>query len=267
MAGGKFPAEKYMQAQKKIEEEVVEDKLQVSLSRLQAFYGDLDGNALLRVMIREEFPGRVALFSSFGADSALLISMVAEVDKNIPVLFLETGKHFQETLDYVEELKKYFGLTDVRFIRPDPALVLNVDPTGELWKTGVNRCCWLRKVEPLARSLKEWGFTAVITGRKRYQTEDRQNLQAIELDEDNRFRINPFANMSKEEFKAELKAQNLPQHPLVAKGYLSIGCAPCTVAVKPGEDERAGRWAHAIDMQGKQKTECGIHVPQQDWEV
>jgi len=251
-------------------ENLPENNPQISISRLQAFYGNLDGVALLRVMIREEFPDKIALFSSFGADSALLIAMTAEIDKNIPVLFLETGKHFQETLDYVEQLKKYFGLTDVRFIRPDPQLLLSVDPHGELWKTGVNRCCWLRKVEPLARALKEWDFSAVITGRKHYQTKDRENLRNIELDEDNRFRINPLAHLTKEEFKAELGRRNLPQHPLVAKGYLSIGCAPCTVAVKPGEDERAGRWAHAIDLQGKQKTECGIHLADKEipnWEV
>lgn len=257
-----------MQKQKfNIEEEKA---INVSLSRLQTFYGELETNALLRVMMKEEFKGKIALFSSFGADSALLIHLVAEIDKNIPVLFLETGKHFQETLDYVKDMEKYFGLKNVMYLRPDPQLLLNSDPRGDLWKTQVNRCCWLRKVEPLSRALKENDFTAVITGRKRYQTSERANLQSIELDEDNRFRINPFASWTKEKFKSEFKRLGLPQHPLVAKGYPSIGCEPCTVAVKLGEDERSGRWAHTIDLQGKQKTECGIHIPTSDqtnWSV
>ncbi len=238
-----------------------EQEVEALLHSLQLSYGKLDANELLETMIKKVFPGKVALFSSFGADSALLISLVAEVDKNIPLLFLETGKHFSETLQYVEDMKKYFGLTNVKYLRPDTALLLSVDPNGDLWKTQVNRCCWLRKVEPLERALRDAGYTAVITGRKRYQTPERAMLENIELDENNRFRINPLAYWTKERFKEELKKRNLPQHPLVAKGYPSIGCEPCTVAVKPGEDERSGRWAHAIDLYGKQKTECGIHLP------
>lgn len=241
-----------------------------SLSRLQTFYSELDAEALLHVAATQEFKGKIACFSSFGSYSALLLDMVAKVDKTLPILFLETGKHFKETLEYVEQLRTHFGFTDLRLLKPDPQLLKNSDPTGELWKTNVNRCCWLRKVEPLERELKNSGFEAVITGRRRYQTEDRAKLESIELDEDQRYRINPFANWSKDMIKAEFNKRGLPQHPLVEKGYPSIGCEPCTKAVRPGEDERSGRWAHTIDLQGKQKTECGIHVPQSietNWSV
>lgn len=244
------------------------DDMTISLSRLQTFYGHLEANALLRVMIKEEFAGSIALISSFGADSALLLSMVAAIDPATPVLFLETGKHFDETLVYVEELKSLLGLTDVRMLKPDLKLLNNADPNGDLWKHQPNRCCWIRKVEPLERAIKDYGFQAVVTGRKAYQTADRADLSPIEHDENGIFKINPFINWDKEQFKAAVQDTNLPQHPLVDKGFLSIGCEPCTVAVKPGEDERSGRWAHTVDMREGQKTECGIHVPQDvNWEV
>lgn len=243
--------------------------MNTSLTRLQTFYGGFDAVALLRVMIKEEFPGKIALTSSFGADAAVLIALVAEVEPSTPILFLETQKHFQETLDYVEQLKKQLGLTDVRMLTPDPQLVKNIDAAGTLWQTQPNRCCWMRKVEPLERELKRAGFEALITGRKQYQTKERHTMETIELDEDGRFKINPLARWSKEEIEAEFIDRNLPQHPLVAKGYLSIGCEPCTRPVKTGEDERAGRWAHTAEFPGgEQKVECGLHVPQgADWEV
>jgi phosphoadenosine phosphosulfate reductase len=184
-------------------------------------------------------------------------------------LFLDTGKHFKETLEYVDLLEKEFGLTDLRRLQPDPKLLQNSDPDGELWKTNVNRCCWLRKVEPLNRTLGSGEFEAVITGRKYYQTNHRADIDNIELFDDGIFRINPLFNWTKEKIKDEFEARGLPQHPLVAKGYPSIGCEPCTKEVKPGEDERSGRWAHTIDMTGAQKEECGIHVSQggdgSDW--
>lgn len=248
-----------------------DEKLQTSLSRLRAFYGQMEALPLLRVMMKEEFPGKIALFSSFGADAALLIALVAEIDPATPVLFLETGKHFQETLEYVQQIKKLLGLTNLHMLRPDPKLLLNTDPSGDLWKTQPNRCCWIRKIEPLARTIEEHKFEAIITGRKKFQTEERKELHNIELHEDNTFRINPLVNWSKEDIKAEFARRGLPQHPLVDKGYPSIGCEPCTSPVKPGEDERAGRWRHTIDLLGKQKQECGIHIEEAqnnpDWTV
>ena len=242
----------------------------ISLSRLQMFYGDLDAMSLLRVMIREEFAGRVALISSFGADAALLLSMVAEIDPITPVFFLETEKHFPETLDYVRTLTEKLDLKQVYWLKPDPMLVERSDPKGDLWNSQPNRCCWLRKVEPLDRAVRELGIEALITGRKRYQTSERAEMESIELDDKQIFRINPLAMWTKERQKEETLARGLPEHPLVSKGYLSIGCAPCTAPVLDGQDERAGRWAHTIGIEDEQKTECGIHLAAgevADWSV
>lgn len=242
----------------------------VSLTRLQMFYGDLEALPLLRVMIREEFKGKIALISSFGADAALLLSLVAEVDKDTPILFLETHKHFPETLDYAKSLSKELGLTKVHWLTPDKEMAARIDPDGTLWSTQPNRCCWLRKVEPLNRAVEELKLAALITGRKRYQTEDRAEMQTIELDDKGIFRINPLALWSKERQKQEMATRGLPEHPLMSKGYPSIGCAPCTKPVGKGEDERAGRWAHTIGIEDEKKTECGIHLSSDkvsDWSV
>jgi phosphoadenosine phosphosulfate reductase len=232
-----------------------------SLSRLQEFYGDLDTKLLLRAMIHEEFSGEIALISSFGADAALLLALVAEVNPDTPVLFLETGKHFPETLDYARQLIKLLGLTQVHWLTPDAEMTNRIDPKGDLWKTQPNRCCWLRKVEPLNRAIEQLKLRALITGRKRYQTADRAEMSTIELDDKGIFRINPLALWDKERQKRETVSRALPEHPLLAKGYLSIGCAPCTSPVADGQDERAGRWAHTIGLDEDQKVECGIHLP------
>lgn len=235
--------------------------MSASLSRLQTFYGELDAPLLLRAMIRDEFPGQIALISSFGADAALLLSMVSEIESSTPVLFLETQKHFPETLDYARDLTKKLGLTKVHWLTPDPELLKRTDPKGDLWNVQPNRCCWLRKVEPLNRAVETLGIKALITGRKRYQTPERAEMETIELDEHGIFRVNPLALWDKERQKRETESRALPEHPLIAKGYLSIGCAPCTAPVKAGQDERAGRWAHTIGIEDERKTECGIHLP------
>mgnify|MGYP002780862583 CR=1 FL=1 len=243
---------------------------QVSLTRLQMFYGGLDALPLLRVILREEFPAHTALISSFGADAALMLSLVAEIEPSTPVLFLETQKHFPETLDYARTLTATLGLTNVHWLTPDPEMTSRIDPNGELWKTQPNRCCWLRKVEPLNRAVEQLGLKALITGRKRYQTSERAEMQTIELDDQGIFRINPLALWDKERQKQEIAARGLPEHPLVARGYPSIGCAPCTAPVAAGQDERAGRWAHTIGIENEQKTECGIHLSSEEitnWSV
>ncbi len=243
--------------------------MMASLSRLQNFYGELPAPLLLHAMIKEEFPGRIALLTSFGADAGLMLSLIADIDPATPVLFLDTKKHFPETLDYARRLTQHLGLTHVHWLTPDPALEKNIDPGGTLWQTQPNRCCWLRKVEPLNRAVKTMGLAALITGRKRYQTTERANLQAIELDENTVFRINPLATWSKEAQRAASLARSIPPHPLAARGYPSIGCAPCTLPVEAGQDERAGRWAHTVGLENEQKTECGIHIPAQatTWSV
>ncbi len=229
------------------------------LLELQKQYGALDAVDLLKAMTHE-FKGRIALISSFGADAALLLAIVSEIDSKTPVLFLETGKHFPETLQYVDTLKNKLGLQNLHFLTPDPEMLNRIDTSGDLWSSNPDRCCWLRKVEPLDRAVKEMGFEALITGRKRYQNSERSHLETIELDDKNIFRINPLANWDKARQKEEAAKRDLPAHPLVAQGFLSIGCAPCTSPVKAGEDERAGRWRHTAKDSGEQKTECGLHV-------
>jgi phosphoadenosine phosphosulfate reductase len=214
-------------------------------------YGDLDGEDLLCPLIEKEFSGRIALVSSFGTEAALLLDMVARIDRRTPVIFLDTGKLFGETLRYRDALVARLGLGEVRTVTPDPTALAQRDPDGVLWHDNPNACCALRKVEPLARALA--GFAAWISGRKRFQGGDRVALPAIEAT-DGRLRINPLAPWSRERIAREFAARGLPRHPLEADGFLSIGCMPCTDRVAPDEDPRAGRW------RGQDKTECGIHT-------
>jgi phosphoadenosine phosphosulfate reductase len=211
-----------------------------------------EGVALLRCAITESFAGRIAIVSSFGADSAMLLALVADIDRDTPVLFLETGKHFAETLEYRDALVTRLGLRDVRNIRPDPVELANSDPQGELHRWIPDDCCAVRKVAPLDRALAP--FAAWATGRRRHQARTRTALPFMEM-VGGRIKFNPLADWSAERIEQEFRHRDLPRHPLVAEGFTSIGCAPCTRAVRPGEDPRAGRWA------GQPKVECGIHRP------
>jgi phosphoadenosine phosphosulfate reductase len=213
-------------------------------------YGGIEGEALLRPLIEREFPGRIALLASFGAESALLLDMVAKIDRSLPVLFLDTGKLFGETLAYRDALAARLRLADLRSIAPAPADLAARDPDGTLWARDPDACCMLRKVEPLERALR--GFAAVISGRKRHHGGARGALAPIECD-GGLVRVNPLAGFSPERIAAEFAARGLPHHPLEADGFRSIGCMPCTDRVAPQEDARAGRW------RGRDKTECGIH--------
>jgi phosphoadenosine phosphosulfate reductase len=198
------------------------------------------------------FAGRIALVSSFGADSAVLLHMVAGIDRSTPVIFLDTGKLFPETLAYRDQLVAHIGLLDVRSAQPDPARMASLDPTGTLWQSDPDLCCWQRKVEPLDAALE--GFDAWITGRKRHQAATRRALPMVERGEDGRVKINPLAHWTADTIDSYFAEHGLPRHPLQAQGYASIGCATCTRAVRPGEDARAGRWS------GTSKIECGIHM-------
>jgi len=210
-----------------------------------------DAEDMLQVAIRDLFPGQIALVSSFGAESAVLLHLAAQVDKALPVLFLNTGKLFDETLKYRDALIDRLGLSDVRVLTPDPKLLAAQDDGGTLWFRDAEACCRIRKVEPLQRGLKP--FAAWINGRKRFQATTRQDLRLVEAD-GARLKFNPLADWSAAEIEAYFRRHDLPRHPLVAQGYPSIGCAPCTHPVAGGEDARAGRW------QGSEKTECGIHT-------
>jgi phosphoadenosine phosphosulfate reductase len=201
----------------------------------------------LRAVGRE----RLAVVSSFGTESAALISVVADIDPAIPVLFLDTGHLFEETLAYRDTLVATLGLRDVRSIKPLEDDLSREDPDRELWFSDPDACCRIRKVEPLARALKP--FRAWINGRKRFQGGLRAAIPVVE-DDGARLKFNPFANVSREELAAIYARAKLPPHPLVEQGFLSVGCMPCTSRTDPDEDTRAGRW------RGKSKTECGIHT-------
>jgi phosphoadenosine phosphosulfate reductase len=199
----------------------------------------------------ETFGERLALVSSFGAESAVLLHLASRVDPAIPVLFLDTGMLFAQTLDYRRELTARLGLTDVRDLRPRFEDLALSDPNADLWRTDTDGCCHIRKVLPLDAALD--GFDAWITGRKRFHGGQRLRLPVVE-EAEGRIKFNPLANWTKLELDAYAEAHDLPAHPLVAAGFPSIGCWPCTEQVADGADARSGRWA------GSQKNECGIHT-------
>lgn len=234
------------------------------LEILQDKYAGLTGSVLLEAMIKTEFPGEIAVVSSFGAESAVLLHMVAEIDPSVPVIFLNTGKLFGETLRYRDRLQEKLGLTDLRAIGPLPSDLAAQDPNGGLWNQDHDACCFVRKVLPLERALAP--FKASITGRKRFQTSTRTQMSTIEeeralvLDEKEpvratRFKLNPLSLWGEAELSQYLEDHRLPRHPLVKDGYRSIGCMPCTDKVAEGGDYREGRW------KGSDKDECGIHLP------
>ena len=194
---------------------------------------------------------QLALVSSFGTESATLLKVMADVDPAIPVIFLDTGWLFEETLAYRDTLIATLGLTDVRSIKPAEETLTREDPDRDLWFSDPDACCRIRKVEPLARALKP--FSAWLNGRKRFQGNTRADIPVVE-DDGARLKFNPFANVSREELEAIFVRAKLPRHPLAASGFRSVGCMPCTSRTAEGEDERAGRW------RGRAKTECGIHT-------
>lgn len=221
-------------------------------SELEARYGQLDAMAVVELAIGRFAPSRgLAAISSFGADSAVLLHMIARVDRHLPVLFLDTGKHFAETLAYRDRLMSVLGLTNIICVTPYPHAIAGLDSNGSLFAHDPDACCALRKVGPMRRALLP--FAAWFTGRKRYQSQSREGLATFEA-VDEKIRINPLVRWRPGEIEAYLEAHRLPRHSLVALGYASIGCAPCSQPVAPGADARSGRWA------GFAKTECGIHL-------
>jgi len=222
---------------------------ETEVARLRRLYGQLAAQPLLRALIAEAFVGRIATVSSFGAESAVILALIAEIDPATPVVFLDTGWHFPETIAYRDRLTKLLGLTNLRSVTPEPSDLQREDRDSRLHAAGPDRCCHIRKVLPLERALA--GFDAWITGRKRYHGGERSRLELIE-DVDGRIKVNPLAGWTQAQIAAEFRARGLPVHPLVAQGYPSIGCAPCT-SQAANDGVRSGRW---ID---REKTECGIH--------
>jgi len=204
----------------------------------------------LRAVIEDEFPGRVAIVSSFGTESALLLALAARVNRNIPIIFLDTGHHFPETLAYRDLVQRRLGLTDVRTVGARDEARTDRDPDAVLWQYDTDACCSLRKVEPLQAAISE--FDALISGRKSSHGALRRFMPRIEA-VDGLIKVDPIADWSPEQVEEAFEALDLPRHPLIAHGYRSVGCLPCTAPADDAQNPRAGRWV------GQAKTECGIH--------
>ncbi|MEM7470930.1 MAG: phosphoadenylyl-sulfate reductase [Pseudomonadota bacterium] len=210
-----------------------------------------DAQTVLKHALDDVQIGEVALVSSFGAESVVLLHMVAQIDPATPVIFLDTEMLFPETTAYQQEVAEFLGLTDLRVVTPAREKLLERDVDGILHTFDTDACCTLRKTEPLDEALQ--GFGGWITGRKRVQGGQRAALPLYEKDDGARIKINPLADWTPKMIADYMETHNLPRHPLVARGFKSIGCAPCTTKVAEDEDPRAGRW------RGQEKTECGIH--------
>ena len=217
---------------------------------LSSKYNNLKGQDLLRPLIKEEFSGRIALVSSFGTESAVLLQMVAAIDPAVPIIFIDTGKHFTQTLRYKDKLISDLGLKEVRLVRPNAVELAHADSDELLWRKDPDGCCFIRKVKPLAEALS--GFDAWISGRKRYQGGTRAALPKIEAD-GGLIKINPMADLTVTDVENAFATNLLPRHPMEADGYSSIGCYTCSAPAAKNGDRRSGRW------QGTEKTECGIH--------
>ena len=223
--------------------------------RLNRMFRGASTQDMLEGVIKGNLTGDLTIVSSFGAESAVLLHLVASVDPSLPVLFLDTGKHFAETLAYRDELAARLGLNLV-ILTPDPDDLAKKDDTGLRWSYDPDGCCEIRKVRPLEKALAN--YDASFTGRKSFQSSTRANLPRFEVDTSDtqgRLKINPLIDWDAGQIEAYFIQHDLPRHPLIAQGYPSIGCSPCTTQVAPGEDPRSGRW------KGWDKTECGIHKP------
>ncbi|MGR3289803.1 MAG: phosphoadenylyl-sulfate reductase [Paracoccaceae bacterium] len=221
------------------------------VAALNSRYRHHSAVAVLEHALADAQVGRIAMVSSFGAESVALLHMVSVIDRTLPVLFLDTEMLFPETLAYQTEVAEKLGLTDVQTIYPDREALLDRDIDGLLHQNNPDACCALRKTEPLQKALG--GFDAWITGRKRFQGRDRMDLEFFENEKDKRIKVNPLVHWTPTDVQEYITNNRLPRHPLVAGGYPSIGCLPCTSRVAKGEDARAGRW------RGREKEECGIH--------
>ena len=226
--------------------------LEARAATLNERYRHHSATAVLERALHDADVGQLALVSSFGAESVVLLHLVSVIAPHTPVLFIDTQMLFPETLAYQRELAEKLNLTDIRTIRADRRDTEFEDPDGTLHQFSTDACCHLRKVVPLERALK--GFDGWITGRKRFQASTRAALEFFENEDGKRLKVNPLAHWGREDLEEYIVNNRLPRHPLVAKGYPSIGCAPCTSPVAKGEDPRAGRW------RGQAKVECGIHI-------
>ena len=233
-----------------VEERALSKTLQSKAVRLSQEFKSARADEILTFAIKQEFIDKIALVSSFGAESITLLHLVSQVDANIPVLFIDTGKHFAQTLSYRRKVAKELGLMNIQDIRPTDNDLAKEDPQSDLWRDNADACCDIRKVRPLKVALSN--VDSWITGRKQFHGGARLSLPVFEASGEH-IKVNPMIEWSKEDVAAYVERHNLPIHPLVAEGFPSIGCWPCTHPAAPGDDVRSGRW------RGEDKTECGIH--------
>jgi phosphoadenosine phosphosulfate reductase len=230
-----------------------QNELTNRVTALNARYRHHSASSVLARALDDPEAGQLALVSSFGAESVVLLHMVAVTRPATPVIFIDTEMLFAETLVYQQELAERLALRDLRIISPEADDVAQTDPDSTLHRRDPDACCALRKTRPLLRALD--GFDGWITGRKRYQAGTRATLEFFEVEEGTgRIKVNPLAHWAREDIQTYMEENRLPRHPLVARGYPSIGCMPCTTPVSAGEDPRAGRW------RDHDKSECGIHI-------
>ena len=235
-------------ARKTLPEGPASPDAQVMVSALNAQLTHHGATDVLRAAF-EAVPD-ITLVSSFGAESVVLLHLAAMIKRDVPVIFIDTEMLFAETLVYQQDVAERLRLENVTVIRADDLAAQDADNT--LHQRDTDACCALRKTRPLQTALT--GRGGWITGRKRYQSGTRARLEFFEVEEGTgRIKVNPLARWAPEDVAEYMDENRLPRHPLVAKGYPSIGCAPCTSPVGAGEDARAGRW------RDQDKDECGIH--------
>jgi len=226
--------------------------LEAGAQALDAALTGLDAAGAIRRVLADIYPGESCVVSSFGAESAVILHLVAQAAPNTPIMFLDTGQLFDQTLAYRDALQTRLGLTDIRTLTPNPDHLTADDPDGTLHQTNPDLCCHIRKTLPLISALRP--FKVWISGRKRHHGGDRTALPQVEI-QDGKLKLNPLYDWGRDEIQAYFDVHDLPPHPMVAEGYPSLGCLPCTSPVSdPKADPRAGRWA------GQDKTECGIHI-------
>ncbi len=226
----------------------------MDVAERQSEYGRLESADAADVLAwaAERFAPRLAFAFGFGPEGCVLFDLIARLELDVDVFTLDTGLLFPETRTLWRRLELRYGRT-IRAVRPRQTVEEQAAAHGELlWERAPDRCCHLRKVEPLARALD--GHAAWISAIRREQTPSRAQTRVLESDPVHGLvKINPLAHWPRARVWDHLTTHGVPVNTLHAHGYPSVGCVPCTSRVAPGEDERAGRW------RGQGKSECGIH--------